>query len=156
MQENLACVSKWVVRETVTLPTIPNLVCYRDFIRPFWLFGLGPTYLTTYSVTRNFSQKTGSVSQVWQRVYVLCINKCSLLAVVWRSLRRADHSFGGVVLSMVCPMRVIAKPRKGRPWPRMRSKPHKEEKLTAVFFKNTNLNTVVGAWGGVVVKALRY
>lgn len=78
------------------------------------------------------SQKTGSVPQVWQRDCVLCINKSSLLAAMWRSLRRTDHSFTKVLLNVVCPVRVIAKPRKGRPWPIMGSKPNKEENLTAV------------------------
>ena len=57
---------------------------------------------------------------------------CNKLASVWRSLRRADHSFRGVLLNVVCSMKVIAKPRKRRPWPRTVSKSHKEEELAAV------------------------
>ena len=34
------------------------------------------------------------------------------------SLRQADHSSRGVLPSVMCPMSVIAKPRKGMPWPR--------------------------------------
>jgi hypothetical protein len=39
--------------------------------------------------------------------------------VRYRSLRRADHSSRGVLPSVVCPMSVIAKPRKVRPWHRI-------------------------------------
>jgi hypothetical protein len=34
-QENLACVLQCVVRERVRLRTLPDMVCYRDFVSPF-------------------------------------------------------------------------------------------------------------------------
>jgi hypothetical protein len=54
-------------------------------------------------------------------------------------LRRADYSSKGVLQTAVCPVSVIAKPRRGKPWPGMRSnrqggggalvqKPHKVKK----------------------------
>jgi len=43
-------------------------------------------------------------------------------------LRRADHSPRGVLPSVVCPVSVIAKPRKGSPGPGIGSKRQRKEK----------------------------
>ena len=40
---------------------------------------------------------------------------------------QADHSSRGVLPSVVCPMSVIAKPLKDRPWLRIGSKRHKKK-----------------------------
>jgi hypothetical protein len=44
-----------------------------------------------------------------------------------RSMCRADHLSREVLPSVVCPMSVIAKPRKGRPWPGIGWKSHKNK-----------------------------
>jgi hypothetical protein len=48
-------------------------------------------------------------------LWVLCV-------VRYRSLRLADQSSRGILPSVVCPMCVIAKPRKARSWPGIGSK----------------------------------
>jgi hypothetical protein len=48
-------------------------------------------------------------------LWVLCV-------VRYRSLRLANHSSRGILPIVVCPMSVIANPRKGRSWPGMGSK----------------------------------
>ena len=52
---------------------------------------------------------------------------CELCVVRYRSLRRADHSSTGVLRIVVCPMNVIAKPRKGGPRPGIRAKRHRKK-----------------------------
>jgi hypothetical protein len=44
-----------------------------------------------------------------------CLSLVSVVCCQVVSLRRADHSSRGVLPSVVCPMSVIVKPRKGRP-----------------------------------------
>ena len=46
---------------------------------------------------------------------------------VEKSLRRADHLYRGVLPNVICPMSVIAKTRKGRSWPEIKSKRHEGE-----------------------------
>jgi hypothetical protein len=49
-----------------------------------------------------------------------------LCVVRYKSLRRSDHSSRGVLPSVVCPMSVIANPRKGRPGPGIGPKRHRK------------------------------
>jgi hypothetical protein len=48
--------------------------------------------------------------------------KGAVCCQVERSLRRADHLSRGVLPNVICPVSVIAKTRKGRPWPGIESK----------------------------------
>ena len=64
---------------------------------------------------------SGSISAGGMGVWLFWM----LSVVRYRSLRRAYHSSRGILPSVVCLASVIAKPRKGRPWPRIGSKPHK-------------------------------
>ena len=44
-----------------------------------------------------------------------------------RGLFWADHSSRGVLLTVGCPVSMIVKPPKGRPWPGIGSKCHKKK-----------------------------
>ena len=62
----------------------------------------------------------------WDKDVFLLWMSC---VVTKRSLRRADHPPRGVLPSVVCPVSLIARLRKERPWPGIVSKRHKEKKI---------------------------
>ena len=64
-------------------------------------------------------------------VSVVC---CQVEVSVW-----AYHSSRGVLPSVVCPMSVIAKPRKRRPCPGIGSKRHKKMRRNKNIFQNALL-----------------
>jgi len=62
------------------------------------------------------------------------------------SVRPADHSSGGVLQTVVCPMSVIAKPRTGKPRPGIRSKSHRRRKKTIRGLRNPRYQKFYGVW----------
>jgi len=87
---------------------------------------------------KNLSQSTVSIGSILAAgvdvlSWVLCV-------VRWRYRRRSDYSSGGVLPSVLCPMSVIAKLRKERPWPgiwqKRRRKKLSGQKPDAVRKKN--------------------
>jgi len=61
-------------------------------------------------------------------IFVCC--ECCVLSPRW-----ADNSSRGVLPNVVCPISVIAKSRKGRPWTRNGSKCYKGEKMWTNYLK---------------------
>jgi len=84
--------------------------------------------------SRQYAGIVGS-NPAWAWMFVTC--GCFV------SLHRADHSSRGVLPNSVC-LSVIAKPRKGRPWPGIGQKRQRGQKciyrLSNYFFFNASVN----------------
>ena len=90
------------------------------------------SFTSTFDLKARFLGYTGPNSAGGMDICLLWV----LCVVMYRSLRRADHSSRGVIPSVVCPLSVNENPRKKRQWTRNRVEAPQESNIKKKIDKN--------------------